>query len=89
MSVDWLCFSLSSPEKLTPSLYEAGGCDLSLVNFEPATRRASNNVWLVSNSQFAFVQMKKPTNPLGVFRIVLNLEQFHVIFVERFQLLDC
>ncbi|XP_026195118.1 pecanex-like protein 1 isoform X1 [Anabas testudineus] len=31
--------------KLTPSLYEAGGCDLSLVNFEPATRRASNNVW--------------------------------------------
>ncbi|XP_071354900.1 pecanex-like protein 1 isoform X4 [Trachinotus anak] len=31
--------------KLTPSLYEAGGCDMSLVNFEPATRRASNNVW--------------------------------------------
>uniref|UniRef100_A0A7N8WLC5 Pecanex-like protein n=1 Tax=Mastacembelus armatus TaxID=205130 RepID=A0A7N8WLC5_9TELE len=31
--------------KLTPSLYEAGGCDLSLVNFEPATRRASNNIW--------------------------------------------
>ncbi|XP_062253107.1 pecanex-like protein 1 isoform X4 [Platichthys flesus] len=31
--------------KLTPSLYEAGGCDLSLVNFEPATRRASNNLW--------------------------------------------
>nr|XP_020478517.1 pecanex-like protein 1 [Monopterus albus] len=31
--------------KLTPSLYEAGGCDLSLVNFEPAARRASNNVW--------------------------------------------
>uniref|UniRef100_A0A3Q3E0B8 Pecanex-like protein n=1 Tax=Labrus bergylta TaxID=56723 RepID=A0A3Q3E0B8_9LABR len=30
--------------KLTPSLYEAGGCDMSLVNFEPATRRASNNV---------------------------------------------
>ncbi|MEQ2167529.1 hypothetical protein GOODEAATRI_005038, partial [Goodea atripinnis] len=33
--------------KLTPSLYEAGGCDMSLVNFEPATRRASNNLWLV------------------------------------------
>ncbi|XP_028981477.2 pecanex-like protein 1 isoform X2 [Esox lucius] len=31
--------------KLTPSLYEAGGCDMSLVNFEPATRRASNNLW--------------------------------------------
>ncbi|XP_067098857.1 pecanex-like protein 1 isoform X2 [Osmerus mordax] len=31
--------------KLTPSLYEAGGCDMSLVNFEPATRRASNNIW--------------------------------------------
>ncbi|MEQ2239620.1 Pecanex-like protein 1 [Ilyodon furcidens] len=33
------------PGKLTPSLYEAGGCDMSLVNFEPATRRASNNLW--------------------------------------------
>ncbi|KAF3845299.1 hypothetical protein F7725_008462 [Dissostichus mawsoni] len=32
-------------EKLTPSLYEAGGCDMSLVNFEPATRRVSNNIW--------------------------------------------
>ncbi|XP_069567654.1 pecanex-like protein 1 isoform X3 [Brachyistius frenatus] len=31
--------------KLTPSLYEAAGCDMSLVNFEPATRRASNNIW--------------------------------------------
>ncbi|XP_058241266.1 pecanex-like protein 1 [Hemibagrus wyckioides] len=31
--------------KLTPSLYEVGGCDVSLVNFEPATRRASNIVW--------------------------------------------
>ncbi|XP_078134088.1 pecanex-like protein 1 isoform X3 [Sander vitreus] len=31
--------------KITPSLYEAGGCDMSLVNFEPATRRASNNIW--------------------------------------------
>ncbi|CAN9501969.1 unnamed protein product [Ophioblennius macclurei] len=31
--------------KLTPSLYEGGGCDMSLVNFEPATRRASNNIW--------------------------------------------
>ncbi|KAM9477182.1 pecanex-like protein 1 isoform 1-T1 [Clarias gariepinus] len=31
--------------KLTPSLYEVGGCDVSLVNFEPATRRPSNNVW--------------------------------------------
>uniref|UniRef100_A0A8C9WXK7 Pecanex-like protein n=1 Tax=Sander lucioperca TaxID=283035 RepID=A0A8C9WXK7_SANLU len=31
--------------KITPSLYEAGGCDVSLVNFEPATRRASNNIW--------------------------------------------
>ncbi|KAL3049653.1 hypothetical protein OYC64_008998 [Pagothenia borchgrevinki] len=31
--------------KLTPSLYEAGGCDMSLVNFEPATRRVSNNIW--------------------------------------------
>ncbi|XP_031703145.1 pecanex-like protein 1 isoform X4 [Anarrhichthys ocellatus] len=31
--------------KFTPSLYEAGGCDMSLVNFEPATRRASNNIW--------------------------------------------
>ncbi|XP_069494698.1 pecanex-like protein 1 isoform X2 [Ambystoma mexicanum] len=30
--------------KFTPSLYEAAGCDLSLVNFEPATRRASNNL---------------------------------------------
>ncbi|KAG7466146.1 hypothetical protein MATL_G00161670 [Megalops atlanticus] len=31
--------------KLTPPLYEAGGCDMSLVNFESATRRASNNMW--------------------------------------------
>ncbi|TRY93360.1 hypothetical protein DNTS_032855 [Danionella cerebrum] len=31
--------------KLTPPLYEVGGCDMSLVNFEPATRRASNNLW--------------------------------------------
>lgn len=31
--------------KLTPSLYEGGGCDMSLVNFEPSTRRASNNIW--------------------------------------------
>ncbi|TNN46506.1 Pecanex-like protein 1 [Liparis tanakae] len=31
--------------KLTPSLYEVGGCEVSLVNFEPATRRASNNIW--------------------------------------------
>ncbi|KAM9355876.1 pecanex-like protein 1 [Pholidichthys leucotaenia] len=31
--------------KATPSLYEAGGYDMSLVNFEPATRRASNNIW--------------------------------------------
>uniref|UniRef100_A0A8C2WY96 Pecanex-like protein n=1 Tax=Cyclopterus lumpus TaxID=8103 RepID=A0A8C2WY96_CYCLU len=31
--------------KLTPSLYEVGGCEMSLVNFEPATRRASNNIW--------------------------------------------
>uniref|UniRef100_A0A3Q3AX36 Pecanex-like protein n=1 Tax=Kryptolebias marmoratus TaxID=37003 RepID=A0A3Q3AX36_KRYMA len=31
--------------KLTPSLYEAGGYEMSLVNFEPATRRASNNLW--------------------------------------------
>ncbi|XP_077476750.1 pecanex-like protein 1 [Stigmatopora argus] len=31
--------------KLTPSLYEAAGCDMSLVNFQPATRRASNNIW--------------------------------------------
>ncbi|XP_030627629.1 pecanex-like protein 1 isoform X3 [Chanos chanos] len=31
--------------KLTPPLYEAGGYEMSLVNFEPATRRASNNIW--------------------------------------------
>ncbi|XP_024130628.1 pecanex-like protein 1 [Oryzias melastigma] len=31
--------------KFTPSLYEAAGCDMSLVSFEPATRRASNNPW--------------------------------------------
>ncbi|KAA0718171.1 Pecanex-like protein 1 [Triplophysa tibetana] len=31
--------------KLTPPLYEVGECDMSLVNFEPATRRASNNLW--------------------------------------------
>ncbi|XP_062413129.1 pecanex-like protein 1 isoform X4 [Pungitius pungitius] len=31
--------------KLSSSLYEAGGCNMSLVNFEPATRRASNNIW--------------------------------------------
>ncbi|XP_062851744.1 pecanex-like protein 1 [Trichomycterus rosablanca] len=31
--------------KITPSLYEVGGCDVSFVNFEPATRRASNNLW--------------------------------------------
>ncbi|XP_052007085.1 pecanex-like protein 1 isoform X2 [Xyrauchen texanus] len=31
--------------KLTPPLYEVEGCDVSLVNFEPATRRASNNLW--------------------------------------------
>uniref|UniRef100_UPI00398F0DFE pecanex-like protein 1 isoform X4 n=1 Tax=Pristiophorus japonicus TaxID=55135 RepID=UPI00398F0DFE len=26
-------------------LYETGGCDMSLVNFETATRRTSNNIW--------------------------------------------
>ncbi|XP_041121337.1 pecanex-like protein 1 isoform X4 [Polyodon spathula] len=31
--------------KLTPPLYETGGCDMSLVNFEPARRRTSNNIW--------------------------------------------
>nr|XP_057913037.1 pecanex-like protein 1 isoform X2 [Doryrhamphus excisus] len=31
--------------KLTPSLYEAVGCDVSLVNFDTVTRRASNNIW--------------------------------------------
>ncbi|XP_035387373.1 pecanex-like protein 1 [Electrophorus electricus] len=31
--------------KLSSPLYEVGGCDVSLVNFEPATRRASNNIW--------------------------------------------
>nr|XP_014348542.1 PREDICTED: pecanex-like protein 1 [Latimeria chalumnae] len=31
--------------KFTPPLYETGGCDMSLVNFEPAARRASNNIW--------------------------------------------
>nr|XP_046268439.1 pecanex-like protein 1 isoform X1 [Scatophagus argus] len=30
---------------LTPSLYEVRGCHMGLGNFEPATRRASNNVW--------------------------------------------
>ncbi|KAE8587289.1 hypothetical protein XENTR_v10021914 [Xenopus tropicalis] len=30
--------------KFTPSLYETGGCDMSLVNFEPAARRTSNNL---------------------------------------------
>ncbi|XP_016833235.1 pecanex-like protein 1 isoform X2 [Cricetulus griseus] len=28
--------------KLSSTLYETGGCDMSLVNFEPAARRASN-----------------------------------------------
>ncbi|KAM8781882.1 pecanex-like protein 1 isoform 6-T6 [Rhynchonycteris naso] len=28
--------------KFSSTLYETGGCDMSLVNFEPATRRASN-----------------------------------------------
>ncbi|XP_059135781.1 pecanex-like protein 1 isoform X4 [Peromyscus eremicus] len=28
--------------KFSSTLYEAGGCDMSLVNFEPAARRASN-----------------------------------------------
>ncbi|KAL0969439.1 hypothetical protein UPYG_G00227390 [Umbra pygmaea] len=31
--------------KLTPSLYEATGCDMSLVNFEPETQCTSNNLW--------------------------------------------
>ncbi|XP_058843336.1 pecanex-like protein 1 isoform X3 [Acipenser ruthenus] len=31
--------------KFTPPLYETGGCDMSLVNFEPARRRTSNNIW--------------------------------------------
>uniref|UniRef100_A0A3B3CSB8 Pecanex-like protein n=1 Tax=Oryzias melastigma TaxID=30732 RepID=A0A3B3CSB8_ORYME len=35
--------SLQDDFKFTPSLYEAAGCDMSLVSFEPATRRASNN----------------------------------------------
>ncbi|KAG5857857.1 hypothetical protein ANANG_G00023850 [Anguilla anguilla] len=39
------CIARTDGGKLTPSLYEAGGCDMSLVNFEPATRRASNNIW--------------------------------------------
>ncbi|XP_058847312.1 pecanex-like protein 1 isoform X2 [Acipenser ruthenus] len=31
--------------KFTPPLYETGGYDMSLVNFEPARRRTSNNIW--------------------------------------------
>ncbi|XP_066130606.1 pecanex-like protein 1 isoform X4 [Saccopteryx bilineata] len=31
-----------SEGKFSSTLYETGGCDMSLVNFEPATRRASN-----------------------------------------------
>ncbi|XP_041131518.1 pecanex-like protein 1 isoform X5 [Polyodon spathula] len=31
--------------KFTPPLYETGGCDMSLVNFEPTRRRTSNNIW--------------------------------------------
>nr|XP_033807906.1 LOW QUALITY PROTEIN: pecanex-like protein 1 [Geotrypetes seraphini] len=30
--------------KFTPTLYESGGCDMSLVNFEPTARRTSNNL---------------------------------------------
>lgn len=32
--------------KFSSTLYETGGCDMSLVNFEPAARRASN-IWYV------------------------------------------
>lgn len=35
-----LTFSLTG--KFSSTLYETGGCDMSLVNFEPAARRASN-----------------------------------------------
>ncbi|XP_028678175.1 pecanex-like protein 1 isoform X2 [Erpetoichthys calabaricus] len=31
--------------KFSSPLYETGGCDISLVNFEPATRCTSNNIW--------------------------------------------
>lgn len=41
----WPHVCLCDSGKLTPPLYEVGGCDMSLVNFEPATRRASNNLW--------------------------------------------
>ncbi|XP_068802228.1 pecanex-like protein 1 isoform X9 [Struthio camelus] len=34
--------SLMAPGKFSSTLYETGGCDMSLVNFEPAARRASN-----------------------------------------------
>ena len=44
--VMWLSL-IGSPGKLTPSLYEMTGCDVSLGGFEPATRRASNNLWSV------------------------------------------
>ncbi|XP_043929424.1 pecanex-like protein 1 [Protopterus annectens] len=30
--------------KCTPTFYETGGCDMSMVNFEPAARRRSNNI---------------------------------------------
>lgn len=39
-----LTFSLIG--KFSSTLYETGGCDMSLVNFEPAARRASN-IWCV------------------------------------------
>lgn len=32
--------------KFSSTLYETGGCDMSLVNFEPAARRTSN-IWCV------------------------------------------
>lgn len=43
LTCSWLFFFIG---KFSSTLYETGGCDMSLVNFEPAARRASN-IWCV------------------------------------------
>nr|XP_029544486.1 pecanex-like protein 1 [Oncorhynchus nerka] len=56
--------------KNTSSLYEAEGCDMSLVNFEPATRRASNNIWDTDSHLSRSTSVRFYPHDLGHNRII-------------------
>ncbi|RLW09883.1 hypothetical protein DV515_00002243, partial [Chloebia gouldiae] len=52
--------------KFSSTLYETGGCDMSLVNFEPAARRASN-IWCkeLKEGCISLIQVLQPCDLHG------------------------